>query len=341
MLAGSWLFARVGDHHLIALDLAPARSAWVLGSHGRPRFDPFPVPRRSAVRAALRRRPARLLIVQLSDGRRWTIAPTPARVTASARRADGAGARGTARRREIADGSGSRSATAPGLVAAARPRRPAGRQWAVDAGGDASLTGDPPQVRAWGDGAGRRRPAEPRRRDGPRSTADGRCCGPTAAGVPRRRPRSTCRPPTPTRTTCTSRPSGVLIALDLADGKPAWEAELPGRTVRGGWVVRPGRSVVVAYPRGRGPGRAVGRRAGPRSCGRGCGPVAGWRLPGLAAALYDAWADRDRAGAAVRPGDGQARCGGSTSRRAGPARDRLPRPGPRRRGDRRPGVLVE
>jgi outer membrane protein assembly factor BamB len=58
-LAGSWLFARIGEHHLVALDLAAKRVAWVLGAHGRSRFEPVAAllperirPRRATLRRA-------------------------------------------------------------------------------------------------------------------------------------------------------------------------------------------------------------------------------------------------------------------------------------------------
>ncbi|HEX4606903.1 MAG TPA: PQQ-binding-like beta-propeller repeat protein, partial [Urbifossiella sp.] len=37
-LAGDWLLARLGEHHLLGLDLAGRRVGWVLGGHGRPRY---------------------------------------------------------------------------------------------------------------------------------------------------------------------------------------------------------------------------------------------------------------------------------------------------------------
>src|SRR5207249_2385530 len=44
VLAGPWLFARLGEHHLITLDLHARRVGWVLGAHGRPGFEPVVFP---------------------------------------------------------------------------------------------------------------------------------------------------------------------------------------------------------------------------------------------------------------------------------------------------------
>ena len=81
-----------------------------------------------------------------------------------------------------------------------------------------------------------------------------------------------------------------LLALALANGKPAWEADLPD--ARGaGWVVRAGRSVVIAYPAAAIPEEApaaVWERVRDSFLRE---PLA-WRLPGLAATLYDAWVTR-------------------------------------------------
>lgn len=81
---------------------------------------------------------------------------------------------------------------------------------------------------------------------------------------------------------------GVLIALKLADGSKAWSAELPSA---GPWRVRVGRKTLAAYPIDPipidAPGPVLARQAElfafrPSVC----------RLPGLSAALYDAWATR-------------------------------------------------
>jgi hypothetical protein len=83
-----------------------------------------------------------------------------------------------------------------------------------------------------------------------------------------------------------------LLALSLRDGKPAWEADLPDARGPSGWVVRAGKACVIAYPAEAIPAEApeaVWGRLG-RSLRREPYP---WRLPGLAATLYDAWVGRE------------------------------------------------
>ncbi len=71
-LIGSWLFARLGERHLIALDLRGKRVAWVLGTSGKPGFRPvaFPDAARFGSEFAAT---GRFVVVQLSDGRRWFV----------------------------------------------------------------------------------------------------------------------------------------------------------------------------------------------------------------------------------------------------------------------------
>jgi hypothetical protein len=79
VLAGSWVFARLGEHHLIGLDLQSRRVAWVLGANGRAGYEPvvWPnSPRFEPVFFVGRD----LLIVQLSDGRRWFVRASTGRV---------------------------------------------------------------------------------------------------------------------------------------------------------------------------------------------------------------------------------------------------------------------
>ncbi|MBX9579661.1 MAG: PQQ-binding-like beta-propeller repeat protein, partial [Gemmataceae bacterium] len=71
-LAGAWLVARLGDHHLLALDLLGRRVAWVLGGDGRAGY--FPTGFGSVPRFCPELFTSdRLVVVQVSDGRRWAI----------------------------------------------------------------------------------------------------------------------------------------------------------------------------------------------------------------------------------------------------------------------------
>ena len=82
-----------------------------------------------------------------------------------------------------------------------------------------------------------------------------------------------------------------LTATTLSRGKHVWEADLPETNGAGGWVVRAGRRAVIAYPAAAIPAEApldIVRRLG-RSLWRQ--PFT-WRLPAVAAGLYDAWVER-------------------------------------------------
>jgi hypothetical protein len=80
-----------------------------------------------------------------------------------------------------------------------------------------------------------------------------------------------------------------LHAVALADGKPVWAADLPPAPA--GWIVRAGKSCVVAHPV-----QALPREEPAAAWDRFLRSLArepfAWRLPGLALTLYDAWGDR-------------------------------------------------
>jgi outer membrane protein assembly factor BamB len=287
-LAGSVLVARLGDRHLIALDLGAKRIAWVLGTHGTPAFRPhgFPGDPRVGPTFAVA---GRLVVAQRSDGRRWCVRLDTGRVL------DVPGFdQPTARawwplppaevgpdRLAVSDG--------PGLVrlldlATGRVR------WTRQEDGEASLSGEPPQVRAWGDAvlvAVRRNHGVDLDRLDPRDGKSAWGCGPAFLDADRldlsRADADADRVYVPAGKT--------LSAFARKDGKPAWEAELPDARGSGGWVVRAGAKCVIAYPESAVPREPVadvfarlGRsfRADPRP----------GRLPALAATAYDAWVTR-------------------------------------------------
>jgi outer membrane protein assembly factor BamB len=288
-LTGSWLVARLGERHLIALDLKGRRVAWVLGSDGSPGFRPlaFPdAPRFGAEFFA----GGRLVVAQLSDGRRWFIEahsgkviPLPGSEQLTARVWWAIPpAEVEENRLAVSDG--------PGLVrmlnlATGRER------WSYQAEGDTSLAGEPPQVRAWGSAiliAVRRNHGVDLDRLG---MGEGRSewtsHGPAFLDADRVN--------LPNADADAERvyvPAGkTLAAFALKDGKPAWEALLPDTHGAGGWVVKAGRRCVIAYPEAAIPREPVAGvfarvvksfRNDPRA----------WRLPGLAAGLYDAWVAR-------------------------------------------------
>ena len=72
VLAGPWLLARVGEYHLIALDLQAKRVAWVLCATGRSGYEPtqFPGTAKFGPHFAVS---GKFVVVQLTDGRRWFV----------------------------------------------------------------------------------------------------------------------------------------------------------------------------------------------------------------------------------------------------------------------------
>jgi outer membrane protein assembly factor BamB len=287
VLAGPWLLARIGEHHLIALDLHARRVAWVLCATGRAGFDPklFPTAPRFGPHFAVI---GSTLVAQLSDGRRWFVrldTGRPAAVPALGERT----ARAEWAQPPVRVGPNLLAVSdGPGLV---RLLQFGGRvRWAFEAEFEEGLTGEPPQMRAWGDvliiavrrnhgvefervGLGDGKPAWSR---GP-AFADADRIDLSAADADAER---------------VYVPAGrKLLAVALGNGKTAWEADLPDTRGAGGWVVRAGKTCVIAYPTSaipREPTADVLERL-KRSFRRE--PLL-WRLPGLAGTLYDAWVDR-------------------------------------------------
>lgn len=283
-LAGAWLVARLGEHHLLALDLPGRRVAWVLGGDGRAGYWPAgwgTAPRFGPELFAS----DRVVIVQLSDGRRWTIDrdtgrprgtgdPT-ARVTWSLPPA------GMEHRVLIADG--------PGLVRLTNPIT--GRtRWVYDAGGEASLAGDPLAVRAWGDtviAAVRRDIGVELDRLDPEAGGSLWAGSPAFVDVSRIDLRHADADGHHLYVPAGNR----LLAFRLGDGKPAWAAALPEANAPAGWRVRAGRWAVVVTPAEAVPAEPVAD-VWDRAVRSWPGAPAGWRLPGLVAAVYDTLTDR-------------------------------------------------
>ena len=295
-LSGTLFFARVGDDHLIALDLKTLRVAWVLGVHGRGRFEPLALPTGPRFEPRLFVA-GQLLVAQLSDGRRWMVRADTGRVW------DGAGATFPG---AVPAGFGDATARTPWVAPPAEveadrlafsdgPGRvrlvdlTSGRtKWTYDAGGDASLAGDPPQVRVWGDTvvvAVRRNHGVELDRIEPADGTSAWTGGPAFLDATRL-----------DLAACAADPQRVyvpagdrLVALALDDGKVAWAADLPKSPA--GWVVRAGRKAVIAYPAEAIPDEPHGA-AWDRLAGSFRRTPLAWRLPGLAAGAYDSWAAR-------------------------------------------------
>lgn len=303
VLAGTWMLARIGEHHLIALDLQARRVAWVLGTSGNARYEPnhFPGEVKFGSHYAIC---GHFVVVQLSNGRRWFVALATGRPVTMPTLGDRTARNGWPHAPAIVGDDQLIVADGPGLV---RLLQLGGRvKWAFEPESDEGFTGEPAQVRACGPGLLRREPSPQillppsllliavRRNHGVEiervNIADGKSAwsnGPAfvdadhidlrAAVVDAER---------------VYIPAGnKLLALMLTSGKTAWEVDLPDARCSRGWVVRAGKTCVIAYPAEAIPTEpilAVWARL-VRSFQRE--PFA-WRLPGLAGTLYDAWSDR-------------------------------------------------
>ncbi|QDU22438.1 outer membrane protein assembly factor BamB family protein [Urbifossiella limnaea] len=296
-LAGDWLLARVGEHHLVGLDLAGRRVGWVLGGHGRPRYEPVVFPGVPAFGPHLYAA-GPLAAVQLSDGRRWFVnVATGCVCDRGGRSLDGsvptghgertAGALWTAPPARL---TGDRIAFSdgPGLVQVFRPSLDK-TVWTYAATGDASLSGEPPRVRALGGDAfvlvRRNHGCELERL----SSLDGTQAWEEPLFLDAGRIDLSAIDADASRLYV---PVGErLRAFDKEDGSAAWSADLPKLRGAGGWHVRVGTEVVLAYPAEAIPDEPVADvwRRVVRSFARV--PTA-WRLPLLAETLADTWGER-------------------------------------------------
>jgi outer membrane protein assembly factor BamB len=297
VLEGARLYARLGDRHLIAFDLKGQRVAWVLGSQGRQCFRPLQFP------SLPRFEPyflvsGRLILAQLSNGRRWVIDAAAGRVQSP---------RDCTTPEESAGELGQPTALVPwarppvelddnrfafsdgsGLVQF-RDLDTGEVKWAYQAGGESSLAGEPPQVRQWKDAllvAVRRNYGVELDRIDP---GDGSSCwnGPAFLDATRI---DLDLADADSSNLYVSAP-GKLLAHSLASGKRIWETDLPATGEAIPWVMRAGRRVVIAYP-----SRSIAAESLSARFGRVTGsfrrlPLP-WRLPWLAAAAYDPWTSR-------------------------------------------------
>ena len=147
-LIGAWLFARLGPRHLIAFDLDQKRVAWVLGADGHLGFRPIAFPEAPRFGPTFGTT-AQYLLVQLSTGRRWLIHAESGKLL-EALEADTRTAKvwwqqvpeETDGKVIVSDG--------PGLIRLLNPATGVVK-WTHRAIGEASLTGEPPQVKFYCD----------------------------------------------------------------------------------------------------------------------------------------------------------------------------------------------
>ncbi|HSQ57288.1 MAG TPA: PQQ-binding-like beta-propeller repeat protein, partial [Gemmata sp.] len=287
-LAGPWLVALWGDRHLIAFDLQTRRVAWVLGADGISRYQQVGLP--GAPRFGSQFLVSgRLILAQVSNGTRSLVSLETGRPLASTVTDQSTAAAWWTLPPAELDVSRVAVSDAPGTVRLLDLAT--GRiSWVHEEEREASLTGEPPQVRAWGDAVmiavRRNHGVEIDRLD----AADGSSLwtsGPAFVDSDRvnlaHADADSSRIYIPTST--------AVIALGLKRGQPAWKAKLPDTCGTGGWVVKAGRECVIVYPEfaiPREPVADVLHRA-VRSLRTEPGLS---RLPGLAAGLYDAWVTR-------------------------------------------------
>ncbi|HEY1188227.1 MAG TPA: hypothetical protein VGE74_11250, partial [Gemmata sp.] len=321
-LAGPWLLARLGEFHLIALDLGARRVAWVLAATGGNGYEPllFAATPRFGPHFAVAET---FVVAQLSDGRRWFVrldtgrpAPQPGLGEATARvdwphaplelgaghlaLADGAG-----RVRLVAlGGIGSAPPVAvpvPGFGGTRVVRLGGGVRWQFEVDRPDGLTGEPPQVRAFGDlllvavrrnhgveiegvdpGTGKRVWNEAAFVDADRIDLSAGAADAEHVYVPA---------------------GNALLGFARKDGKPVWGARLPDAHGTG-WVVRAGAAGLVVHPT-----QALAREAPGTVRARLTNSFRRepqlWRLPGLALTLYDAWVDRAAPVLLFDPGTGK------------------------------------
>ncbi len=297
VLEGARLYARLGDRHLIAFDLKEQRVAWVLGSQGRQCFRPLRFPSLPRFEPHLLVS-GRLILAQLSNGRRWVIDAATGRVQAprdhtSPEESSGELGQPTAlvpwsrppvelddNRFAFSDGAG---------LVQFRDLDTGEVKWAYQAEGESSLAGEPPQVRQWNDAllvvVRRNYGVELDRID----PGDGSSCWSRPAFLDATRIDLDLADADFSNLYVSV--SGKLVAHSLASGKRIWETVLPTTSEDVPWVMRAGRRVVIAYP-----SRSIAAEPLSARLGRVTGSFRGlplpWRLPWLAAAVYDPWTSR-------------------------------------------------
>ena len=287
-LAGDWLVARLGERHLIALDLKGRRVAWVLGANGEPAFRPTAFPGAAEFGAEFLVT-GRLLLVQLSTGRRWLVSLDTGRPLPAARADRPTAAAPWAAPPAELDADSVVVSDGAGLVRLLDPET-GGVRWMHEAGRDASLTGEPPQTRGTDSAvlvAVRRNHGVELDRLDATDGLSSWSSGPAFLDVNRVSLAHVDADGEHVYVTA----GNTLVALALKTGEAAWEAELPDARGAGGWVVRAGRECVVAYPEFAVPREPVAEMVGRAARSVRANPEL-WRLPALAAGLYDAWVAR-------------------------------------------------
>ena len=287
-LKGTWLIARLGERHLIALDLPSQRIAWVVRADGTPGFHPIALP--NAVRfGSSFGITSRHLVVQLSDGRRRLIDAETGKICAS-----GGFSERTSRvwwpHRPLEVSTNTVVIPDGADVVRLIDVEAGAEKWKHEVEGESSLTGDPPQTAAWSDtlvlAVRRNHGVELDRLD----VLDGRSLWTGGAAFFDADAVNLAHADADSERIVV--PVGdSLVAVSLESGRILWKAKLPETHSACGWVVRLGRGCVIAYPEAAIPREPVASVLG-RLRRSFVHEPAMWRLPGFLAGAYDAWVAR-------------------------------------------------
>ncbi len=244
-LTGSWLLARLGEQHLIALDLRSRRVAWVLGSDGQAGYQPAMAPGAPQFGAEFHAA-GRSLLVQLTHGQRWLVdVPTGKITDAPGLESDTSKVWWVIPPAEVEP---NRLAVSDGAGLVRMLNLATGRvKWTHQEHRVFNLTGEPPQVRAWGPAIlvafRRNHGVELSRLD----MSDGTSTWPGGA-VFLDTDRISLAHADADDSHIYVAVGNRLVAYDLRDGHKAWEQELQHSHGAAHWVIRAGRKNVMAYP---------------------------------------------------------------------------------------------
>jgi outer membrane protein assembly factor BamB len=287
-LHGEWLFARLGERHLIAFDLRARRIAWVLGSDGLAGFRPIALPtaRRIVPEFGVI---GRSLLVQLSDGCRWVVDAESGRIMSASEASDRASAVPWSHAPAEVEPNTVAVPDGPGLVRMIDLGTGV-EKWKHRVEGETSLAGASPRLAACGEAlllAVRRNHGVELDRIDP---SDGRSlwtAGPAFLDAD-----AVDLAHSDADSQHVILPVGdEVVAIAPETGRILWKAKLPETHGAGGWIVRIGRDCVIAVPE-----RAVPRERVADVLGRMVGAIgdepALERLPGLVMGTYDAWVAR-------------------------------------------------
>jgi outer membrane protein assembly factor BamB len=288
-LCGCSLVARLGERHLIAFDLENHRVSWVLGTDGNLGFSPTGFPDSPRFGAAFLLS-GRFIVAQISSGNRLLIRTDTGKVLEVPALGNQTAALLWASPPAQIETNQLAVADGPALIRKLSLQTGRVRWTYSEENRSSSLTGEPPQIRAWDEvlviAVRRNFGVELDRLD----IDNGKSLWKGGAAFLDTDRLKLCDADADNDRVYL--PVGnALVAIDLKSGKTAWEAELPELRGVPGWIVRTGQKCVIAYPRAAIPREPL-VQIGSRMLRTLRNEPAMWRLPGLAFGLYDAWMAR-------------------------------------------------